>query len=166
MGIMKLLLTTAAAVKLDPFLGKIEGNLTPTHPLEFHPNEDQSSVPDPMTHKKYMTSTQAKLLSKVQDDLAHEPLTPNPDWYTPYNYGVPEPSSFVQLPSIIKSYGMTPVPEDAQLWMVNADYGEWDDQVVVREANINNDNGGTKFSGWVNPLSRTDDGNDDDVVLV
>ena len=47
--------------------------------------------------------------------------------------------------------------------MVDADYGEQDDQVVVREKDTGN---GEKFSGWRNPLAWTDDGNDDDRVLV
>merc|ERR1711907_883120 len=115
-----------------------------------------------MTHRRYMTSTQAKLLSRGQSDLAKEPLTPNPDWYTPYNWGVPEPKSFVQLGNIIESYGMTPVP-DAELWMVDADYGEADDQVVVREKDVAN---GKKFSGWTNPLGWTDDGSDDERILL
>ena len=32
------------------------------YPLEFHFNEDYHSVPDPISGKPYMTSTQARLL--------------------------------------------------------------------------------------------------------
>jgi hypothetical protein len=41
-----------------------------------------------------------------------------------------------------------------------ADYGENDNGVVGREADLDNLN--NKESGWVNPLSLADDGNDDD----
>ena len=42
------------------------------------------------------------------------------------------------------------------------DNGELDEAVVYREADVKN---GEKFSGWTNPLSWADDGNDDDTVL-
>ena len=47
--------------------------------------------------------------------------------------------------------------------MVDADYGETDDQVVVREKDVAN---GKKFSGWTNPLGWTDDGSDDERILL
>merc|ERR1712070_770196 len=47
-------------------------------------------------------------------------------------------------------------------WMVDTDFGETDDQVVLREHDTGN---GVKFSGWGNPLAWTDDGNDDDAIL-
>jgi len=43
------------------------------------------------------------------------------------------------------------------------DNGDSDHVVVYREDDVKN---GKKFSGWTNPLSWTDDGNDDDTVLV
>lgn len=43
------------------------------------------------------------------------------------------------------------------------DNGELDQAVIYREDDIKN---GEKFSGWKNPLSMTDDGNDDDTILV
>ena len=43
------------------------------------------------------------------------------------------------------------------------DYGELDVTIVSREADIKN---GEKFSGWTNPLGWTDDGTNDDGVLV
>lgn len=42
------------------------------------------------------------------------------------------------------------------------DNGDNDNVVVYRENDVEN---GKKFGGWTNPLSWTDDGNDDDVVL-
>jgi len=42
------------------------------------------------------------------------------------------------------------------------DNGELDNVVVYRENDVAN---GKKFSGWTNPLSWADDGNDDDTVL-
>ena len=41
--------------------------------------------------------------------------------------------------------------------------GEGDNEVVTREADLNNLN--NKESGWVNPLSIPDDGSDDDAIL-
>jgi len=35
---------------------------SPIYPLEYHFNEDPHSVPDPIAGKKYMTTTQAKLI--------------------------------------------------------------------------------------------------------
>lgn len=46
---------------------------------------------------------------------------------------------------------------------MSPDYGEFDHHVVPRESDIGN---GVKFHGWTNPLANTDDGNDDDIVLV
>jgi len=43
------------------------------------------------------------------------------------------------------------------------DNGEQDQSVVYRESDIAN---GKKKSGWTNPLSWHDNGNDDDTVLV
>ena len=43
------------------------------------------------------------------------------------------------------------------------DLGDSDYAVVYREKDIAN---GKKFSGWTNPLGWTDDGTDDEVVLL
>merc|ERR1719243_424642 len=43
------------------------------------------------------------------------------------------------------------------------DYGENDDSAALPEADIKN---GEKASGWKNPLARSDDGEDDDSVLL
>ena len=43
------------------------------------------------------------------------------------------------------------------------DNGELDQVVVYREDDVKN---GEKFSGWTNPLSWTDAGDDDDTVLL
>ena len=39
---------------------------SPIYPSEFHFNEDPHSVPDPIAGKKYMTTTQAKLIKNGQ----------------------------------------------------------------------------------------------------
>ena len=44
-----------------------------------------------------------------------------------------------------------------------ADNGEGEDQVIQREEDINDRS--DKASGWTNPLSWTDDGTDDNLVL-
>ena len=85
------LLATSEAIKLDPFLSRMVPALQPTHPLMYHENEDLSSVPDPLTNKFYMTSTQAKLLRNNQDDLAYEPTGLDPQFHVAFNKGVPEP---------------------------------------------------------------------------
>ena len=48
------------------------------------------------------------------------------------------------------------------MWMVKPDLGEFDEDLVTREADVAN---GKKVSGWSNPLGWTDDGNDDDLVV-
>lgn len=48
-------------------------------------------------------------------------------------------------------------------WRVTPDYGELDPTVVSRERDIDN---GKKFSGWTNPLGWSDDGADDEKVLI
>merc|ERR1719183_1260979 len=53
--------------------------------------------------------------------------------------------------------------EELVLWRVTPDYGELDVTVVSRENDIKN---GEKFSGWTNPLAWTDDGANDDGVMV
>lgn len=51
-------------------------------------------------------------------------------------------------------------------WTVVADLGELDDHATMyREFDKDYSTGGAKISGWTNPLSWTDNGNDDDVVL-
>ena len=49
------------------------------------------------------------------------------------------------------------------LWHVAPDYGELDPSVVSREHDIKN---GEKASGWTNPLGWSDDGHDDDLVVL
>lgn len=55
-----------------------------------------------------------------------------------------------------------------QQWRVIPDVAELDDHVVGRERDIVEAGDGVneKFSGWHNPLSDTDDGNDDETVVV
>ena len=48
-------------------------------------------------------------------------------------------------------------------WRVTPDYGELDPSIMSRERDTAN---GKKASGWTNPLSWTDDGSDDDRVLL
>jgi len=48
-------------------------------------------------------------------------------------------------------------------WEVSPDYGEYDHDIVPRFKDAGN---GFKHNGWTNPLSWTDNGNDDEGVLV
>ena len=165
--IIAALFASAEAVKLDPFLGKIVGNKKEVYPFMFHENEDINSVPAPLNNRKYMTSTQAKLIKNGQDDLAHEPWGLDPQFHVPYNKFAKEPT-LVQVRDDDSDSSDSDSDNDDQQnvqvrWMVDADFGEQDDQVVLREHDTGN---GVKFSGWNNPLAWTDDGKDDDAILV
>ena len=48
-------------------------------------------------------------------------------------------------------------------WAVAPDLGELDHNILSREKDIKH---GKKFSGWTNPLGWTDDGHDDDTVVL
>ena len=48
-------------------------------------------------------------------------------------------------------------------WAVAPDLGELDHTIMSREKDVRN---GKKFSGWTNPLGWTDDGHDDDTVVL
>lgn len=50
------LLSTAQAIRMKTPDG------SPVYPGEYQINEDPHSVPDPIAGKKYLTSTQAKLI--------------------------------------------------------------------------------------------------------
>lgn len=161
------LFASAEAVKLDPFLGKIIGHKAPVYPLAFHENEDINSVPAPLSNRKYMTSTQAKLLSRDQDDLAHEPEGLAPQFREPYNKYAKEPV-FVSIEDSDSDSSDSSDSDDDNdrahvQWMVAPDFGESDDQVVMREHDTGN---GVKASGWTNPLGWVDSGHDDDKVLM
>jgi len=141
----------------------------PVRPLAFHWNEDPHSVPDPLSGRGYMTSTMARYLRDDTTDLASEPEGLAERFIIPVNKRDKEPR-LIQIESSSDSSSESSdsdsdSDEDATnvQWMVDADYGEADHNVVTREADIAN---GKKFSGWTNPLGWTDDGKDDDLVLV
>ena len=142
-------------------------NLKPLYP-SLGGNEDPHGLPSPLSGKAYLTSTQAKLLSKNLTDIAVEPKGINMDFFTPYNKDSTEPK-YLQLDSESDSSDSSddeseaPRDEVTVLWKVDADYGELDSVVVPREADIKN---GEKESGWTNPLSWSDTGADDDQVLL
>ena len=66
-------------------------NLVPLYPSPASPNEDPHGLPSPLSGKKYLTSTQAKLLSKGLTDLAAEPKGINNDFFEAYNKDSTEP---------------------------------------------------------------------------
>ena len=165
-AVIAALFASCEAVKLDPFLGKIVGHSKEVYPFAFHENEDLNSVPAPLNNRKYMTSTQAKLISHGNDDLAHEPWGLDSQFHEPYNKYAPEPK-LLQIEDSDSDSSSDSDSDDENdrmnvQWMVDADFGETDDQVVVREHDTGN---GVKFSGWTNPIAWTDDGNDDDAIL-
>lgn len=145
----------------------------------FHENEDLNSVPDPMTNRHYMTSTQAKLISENQTDLAMEPVGLDPQFHVAYNQYAPEPTTkrygdsegaggkdgFAWVAYVQEHDDVPADDSNVQIrWMVDADYGENDENMVPREAYLT-EHGQAKASGWSNPLAWTDDGIDDDAVL-
>lgn len=181
---------------------------SPVYPLEYHFNEDPHSVPDPIAGKKYMTATQAKYINKETWDTDTEVKTINPQFYTDFNKGIPQPQPSDSW--MVKYWGKEPLavqlrnkeesdsdsdsssdssdsdsdddkpenkkteekkPEDKKnvQWMVTPDLGELDDHSTLYREWDNPEYLGAmkpKFSGWTNPLSWTDDGHDDDQVLV
>ena len=109
-----------------------------------------------------MTSTEARLLSNKQTDLAEEPKGPNRDYFVPYNKFDKE---YLQMSSSSSSDDETDAPRDevTVLWRVSPDYGELDDHIMSREEDIAS---GKKKSGWSNPLGWSDTGADDDQVVL
>lgn len=133
-----------------------------------HSNEDPTSLPLILSGKKYLTSTEAKLLKHDQTDLASEPEGPNRVFFQPYNKWDKEPGLVQLAESESESESSSSddeAPEDevTVLWRVTPDYGELDDHVVPREHDIAN---GKKDSGWTNPLGWSDTGEDDDQVVL
>ena len=112
-----------------------------------------------------MTSTEAKLLSKKQTDLASEPKGPNRDYFVPYNKFDKEYVQISESESESSSDDETDAPRDevTVLWRVSPDYGELDDHIMDREKDIAS---GKKESGWTNPLGWSDTGADDDQVVL
>lgn len=131
----------------------------------FHYNEDPTSVPAVLSGKKYLTSTEAKLLSHKQTDLASEPEGPNRAYFVPYNKFDNEYLQMSESESESSSDDETDAPRDevTVLWRVSPDYGELDDHIMGREKDIAS---GKKESGWSNPLGWSDTGADDDQVVL
>ena len=166
-SVFALLVSSAAAVRTP------DGS--PIYPLEYHFNEDPHSVPSPIAGKPYMTTTQAKYIRKETWDTDTEVTDINPDFHQQFNWRAkkPQPKDLWMT----KYWGKETlalqlnddVPADAQnlQWQVTPDLGEMDDHAtLLRESDKDYLIGKAKFHGWTNPLSWTDDGNDDDLVLV
>ena len=141
---------------------------SPVWVQDFHWNEDPHSVPNPLAGKPYITSTMAKLIRKDQDQLAHEPAPIVPQ-HNPY---APEPRYAFAYTAKEDRRNMDPansvlVQSESDLkWQVTPDLGEMDDHAtLLRESDNDYLKGKAKFHGWTNPLSWTDSGDDDDVVL-
>jgi hypothetical protein len=144
----------------------------------YHWNEDPHSVPDPLIRKNSFTSTVARYYKdgKMDDDTEVKGI--NPRYHTAYNKNSPEPKNptwydYVQTASDSSSDSSDSEDENVQtlsttrvgettLWHVAPDYGELDDHVVDREADVAN---GKKKSGWTNPLGWTDNGSGDEQFL-
>jgi hypothetical protein len=127
-------------------------------------------VPDPLSGKPYMTSTQAKYkaLNYTGHIEAKEPEGVPPVFFQPYNLRDTEYIKLADQESESDSSDdELPVRKQGHLqlgvrWAVSPDYGEADHSVVGREKDIEN---GKKASGWTNPLGWSDDGHDDDLVV-
>ena len=139
------------------------------YPPHLHWNEDPHSVPSVLSGKPYLTSTQARFIAEnsTANIESREPTDPL-GWH--YNFGIYNEDSteyarnelnreYVQLEA--GQMTMTNAKTGAT-WRVIPDFGEKDSNIVMREDDIKN---GEKFSGWTNPLSWTDDGADDNLVV-
>ena len=113
-----------------------------------------------------MTATDAKHLREGQTKLAVEPHPVLPQ----HNPWAVEPKYAFPFKSNPGRYQMDPafVQTNSDLkWKVEADLGELDDHATMFREWDSPDylKGKKKFSGWSNPLSWTDSGDDDDIVL-
>ena len=141
----------------------------PVYVQSFHFNEDPHSVPNPLAGKPYMTSTQAKYLSKETWDTDTEVTDIHPRFHTQFNRKAKEPkTSRLWLnrywPGSVHD---GPVDSSNVMWQVSPDLGEMDDHsTLLRESDKGYLVGKSKFHGWTNPLGWTDDGKDDDLVLL
>ena len=174
------LVSTASAIKTP------DGS--PIYVHEFHFNEDPHSVPNPIAGKPYLTATQAKYLKKETWDTDTEVKDIHPNYHGQHNWRATEPVATTDN-WMTKYWGKEPLavqvdnesdesdsesesddePENHQnvQWKQTADLGELDDHATLRRESDNDYLiGKAKFHGWTNPLGWTDDGNDDDLVLV
>ena len=155
----------------------------PIYPPQLHWNEDYHSVPIPLEGKPYLTSTQARFISE-NSTANQESREPKGRMWWHYNYGAynvadKEYNEDEHRWSPRRGYQSNLLQLDAELetgveamtltssktgatWRVIPDFGEKDPNVMYREEDIGN---GKKFSGWTNPLSWTDDGSDDNLVV-
>ena len=180
------LISTSSATKISTPDGH------PVYPLEYHFNEDPHSVPDPLSGKRYMTATQAKYARNDDTDLSFENYSIHDDWHRQFNQAAREikpkdlwmtkywgketlavqtSDNNAEESDSSDSDSSDDEPEnqnDVQTkWTVTADLGELDDHATMyREFDKDYSIGGAKTSGWTNPLSWTDNGHDDDVVLL
>ena len=145
------LLGMASAIKVN------RSELYSAHP---HWNEDPHSIPTPLEGKPYLTSTQARFIAENSTaNIASATPTGPLEWH--YNYGPYNENDDEYLQLSTESSVLTNAQNGA-LWRVIPDYGEKDFNVLHRESDTKN---GEKFSGWTNPLSWTDDGTDDNLVV-
>jgi len=147
-------------------------------PMSYQMNEDPHSVPNPLAGKPFMTSTQARYL---RDSTNEYPSIETPGvmdkHLRAYNADSVEPKknsqfdvlhsgnrlSYIQInESESDSESDAPGDNVTVLWRVEPDLGEDDFRVLPREYDVAN---GKKFHGWVNPMSLTDGGDDDEKVL-
>lgn len=89
----------------------------------------------------------------------HNPYAPEPVYAFPF---IHDPSRATMFPA-----NSVLLQEKSDMkWAVTPDLGELDDHAtLLRESDNDYLKGKAKFHGWTNPLSWTDGGEDDDVVL-
>ena len=150
-------------------------------PYMYHWNEDPHSVPDPLNKRgKTFTSTQARYFRDGKPDTDTEVKEINVRYHRAYNEPSTEPKNptfydYVQTGDSSSSDSSDSEEEEnvqtmsaitvgnTVLWHVAPDYGELDDHVLAREADVAN---GKKESGWTNPLGWWDNGEGDDNLVV
>ena len=186
MKVIAALLGVAASIKVNRIPSDKLPKKRANQPPHLHWNEDYHSVPTPLEGKPYLTSTQARFISE-NSTANQESREPKGAQFWHYNYGpfnqydteygdeshrwkplrgherrysLPA-SSLLQLDAQVEAMTLTNA-ETGATWRVIPDFGEKDPNVMYREEDIKN---GEKFSGWTNPLSWTDDGTADDLVV-
>ena len=179
---MKQTFAVAALISATAAVKTPDGS--PVWPQEFHFNEDPHSVPTPIAGKPYMTATQAKYIRKETWDTDTEVTDIHPYFHVQHNRKATIPKASESW--MTKYWGKEPLavqlrsdesdsdsdddePENQQAvqWQVTPDLGEMDDHATLRRESDNDYLiGKAKFHGWTNPLGWTDNGNDDDLVLM
>jgi len=150
----------------------------------YHWNEDPHSVPNPIFNKPTFTATQAKYDKMAKNDLDTERFSVDPQFAVQYNAPSTEPKGpmyyamtqlndedddeDVQLDEEIVLWRKSSLVETQMEDNQNVQYAE--SEGPTKADNGMNDNlilnrAAWGAIGWTNPLTWSDDGTDDDLVV-